>query len=61
MSNLINNALYYSPSSSSVTVTVEVKAHSHNNQLMIKVSNLSKHDYSEKDLALFFEPLWQKD
>ncbi|MBA6339495.1 HAMP domain-containing histidine kinase [Colwellia sp. MB02u-10] len=59
MSNLINNALYYSPASSSVTVNVE--PHSHNNQLMIKVSNLSKHDYAEKDLALFFEPLWQKD
>ena len=55
MASLINNALYYSHASSSVNVSVE--AHSHNNQLIIKVSNLSKHDYSEKDLALFVETL----
>lgn len=55
MASLINNALYYSHASKSVTVSVET--HSHNNKLIIKVSNLSKHDYSEKDLALFFEPL----
>jgi signal transduction histidine kinase len=43
MTNLINNALFYSPASSSVNVTVE--PHSHNNQVIIKVSNLSNTNF----------------
>ncbi|MBA6391288.1 GHKL domain-containing protein [Colwellia sp. BRX10-3] len=59
LSNLINNALYYSPSSTPITINVE--PYSDNNQVMIQITNTCEHDYSESDLALFFEPLWQKD
>jgi signal transduction histidine kinase len=30
-------------------------------RVVIKLTNLSQHDYTEQDLALFFDPLWQKD
>jgi signal transduction histidine kinase len=59
LTNLINNALYYSPDSSPVSVTVE--PYLNTKQILLKISNVSKFDYSEEDLALFFEPLWQKD
>tara|TARA_R110000737_G_scaffold53670_2_gene75414 strand:+ start:4919 stop:6343 length:1425 start_codon:yes stop_codon:yes gene_type:complete len=59
LSNLINNALYYSPTSTPIIISVESSAD--NNQVMIKITNTSEHNYSAADLALFFEPLWQKD
>lgn len=59
LSNLINNALYYSPSPTPVTISVEPC--SDNNQVIIQITNTCEHDYTEADLALFFEPLWQKD
>ena len=59
LTNLINNALYYSPDSTSVVVTVEPELSTR--QTIVKISNVSKFEYSEDDLGLFFEPLWQKD
>ncbi|MGL1958751.1 MAG: HAMP domain-containing histidine kinase [Colwellia sp.] len=59
LTNLINNALYYSPDSSSVIIDVE--PYRNNKQMMMKISNVSNFEYSKQDLALFFEPLWQKD
>ncbi|ASP49269.1 sensor histidine kinase [Cognaticolwellia beringensis] len=59
LSNLINNALFYSPDSTAITITVE--PYSDDEQIMLKMTNRCEHDYSEADLALFFEPLWQKD
>jgi len=57
--NLINNALYYSPEKSPVAINVE--PYSNSNQVMVRITNTSTHDYSKEELALFFEPLWQKD
>mgnify|MGYP003668615469 CR=1 FL=1 len=59
LSNLINNALFYSPDSTAITITAE--PYSDNEQIILKISNHCEHDYSEEHLALFFEPLWQKD
>lgn len=58
LSNLLNNAFYYSPDSSPIFISISVDGH---NKHVIKVSNTSLHQYNEDDLALFFEPLWQKD
>ena len=58
LSNLLNNAFYYSPDRSPVFISINLDGH---NKHVIKVSNTSLHQYNEDDLALFFEPLWQKD
>ena len=57
--NLLNNALYYSPVNTPVTITV--LPCEEGKRVVIKLTNLSQHDYTEQDLALFFDPLWQKD
>ena len=57
--NLLNNALYYSPVNTPVTITV--LPCTEGKRVVIKLTNLSQHDYTEQDLALFFDPLWQKD
>lgn len=59
LTNLINNAIYYSPDSSPVIIDVE--PYLNNKKMMMKISNVSNFEYSKQDLALFFEPLWQKD
>jgi signal transduction histidine kinase len=59
LTNLINNALYYSPNTTPINITVEPCINK--NKVIIKISNISEFEYSEVDLALFFEPLWQKD
>jgi len=58
LSNLINNAIYYSPERSLIFIAAIPSAE---NKLTIKVSNMSTHQYDNDDLNSFFEPLWQKD
>jgi signal transduction histidine kinase len=59
LTNLINNALYYSPTTAPIIITVE--PYINTKKVIIKITNISEFEYSEADLALFFEPLWQKD
>lgn len=59
LTNLISNALYYSPSDSVISILIApLEGH---NQVKINISNISTHQYSESELEYFFEPLWQKD
>jgi signal transduction histidine kinase len=58
LSNLISNAIYYSPDNSIISISVLVNSE-HN--LNIKICNTSTHQYDNDDLNSFFEPLWQKD
>ncbi|AZQ85247.1 sensor histidine kinase [Colwellia sp. Arc7-635] len=58
LSNLINNAIYYSPIDSLISIVV---TSSSENKLNIKICNKSTHQYDNEDLNSFFEPLWQKD
>lgn len=57
LTNLINNALYYSPKTSIVNIDIqtdeEIASLSITNQLSVKMNN--------NDLNNMFEPLWQKD
>jgi signal transduction histidine kinase len=57
--NLVNNALFYSPDNTPITISV--LPHSENDQVIISLTNVSEHHFSEQDFALFFDPLWQKD
>jgi len=59
LTNLINNAFYYSPDSTPVFIAVE--PYLNTKKMQMKISNISKFEYSNEDLAHFFEPLWQKD
>jgi signal transduction histidine kinase len=53
LTNLINNAIYYSPDSTPLVITVEPCLAP--KQLIMTISNVSQFEYSEKDLALFIE------
>lgn len=59
LSNLLNNALFYSPDKTPITISV--LPYSESEQVIIKLTNVSEHHFSEQELALFFDPLWQKD
>jgi signal transduction histidine kinase len=59
LTNLINNALYYS--SDSTPIMIDIAPDQKTNKMKVTISNFSTFDYSEQDLVLFFEPLWQKD
>ena len=59
LTNLVSNALHYSPTDSAVSVLVEPPVNT--GQLKLSVSNVSSCQYSDADLEHFFEPLWQKD
>jgi signal transduction histidine kinase len=59
LTNLINNALYYSPETTPVIIAVRPEQNTH--KIRLEISNVSSFEYSAQDLALFFEPLWQKD
>ena len=59
LTNLINNALYYSLDTT--PVVIDIDPHLNTKQIIVKISNISNFEYSEEDLGLFFEPLWQKD
>ena len=58
ISNLLSNALYYSPNNSVISITVNPTQH---DKILLTITNTSRHDYTEADLGHFFEPLWQKD
>lgn len=57
LSNLINNAFFYSPDNSTITIKIS----DDNNNTIIQVSNTYTNSCSEEDLSRFFEPLWQQD
>jgi signal transduction histidine kinase len=59
LTNLINNALYYSPETTPVIIAVRPEQNTH--KIRLDISNVSSFEYSEQDLTMFFEPLWQKD
>ncbi len=59
LKNLLNNAIFYSPKSTPINITIE--PYLATERVIISISNISNITYSEEDLALFFEPLWQKD
>lgn len=58
LSNLVSNALFYSPDNTTITILVRAIS---DKKVLIKITNTSSHQYTEDELAHFFEPLWQKD
>ncbi|QTH63012.1 sensor histidine kinase [Psychrosphaera ytuae] len=58
LSNLINNALFYSPVDSEIEITTSKTSI---DNTLIEISNVCKEEYQKEDLDLFFDPLWQKD
>jgi len=58
LSNLINNAIFYSPTNSGIEITT---SKIDNRNALIKISNICYENYQENELKLFFDPLWQKD
>ena len=58
LSNLINNAIFYSPTNSAIEITT---SKIDNRNALIKISNICYENYQENELKLFFDPLWQKD
>ena len=59
LTNLLNNAFYYSPPDSTITVVIDEQPH--NNQIKISIINTSIYQYTTSELDKIFEPLWQKD
>jgi signal transduction histidine kinase len=57
LTNLIDNALYYSPKNS----LVNIKVQSMNDQTILSISNQLSGKMDDEDLNCMFEPLWQKD
>ena len=57
LTNLIDNALYYSPKDS----LVNIKVQSMNDQTILSISNQLSEEMDDEDLNCMFEPLWQKD
>jgi signal transduction histidine kinase len=58
LTNLISNALFYSPDNTSISISVSIN---NKQKTIIEIMNTTNHHYSDSDLAHFFEPLWQKD
>jgi signal transduction histidine kinase len=58
LSNLINNAFYYSPNDTAIDILTSKAS---DDKAIIKISNISNQECQETDLQLFFDPLWQKD
>ncbi len=59
LTNLISNALHYSEKDSQISVLVELS--NDLDRIKLSISNTSVYQYSDQELAQFFEPLWQKD
>ncbi len=57
LTNLINNAHYYSPKTS----VIEIKIQPVQKQVKLSISNQLLVEMNEDDLNKMFEPLWQKD
>lgn len=58
ISNLVNNAIFYSPQDTPIKIDVTKET---NNKISIKVINNTKEVLDTDELKQFFEPLWQKD
>lgn len=58
LSNLISNAIYYSPDNSDIFIA---SALTDDGKITLMISNISVYQYDEVELQHFFEPLWQKD
>ncbi len=59
LSNLLSNALHYSPANSPVTILVAPDVNTA--RVKFSISNTSVYQYTATELEKFFEPLWQKD
>lgn len=59
LSNLLSNALHYSPANSPVTILVTPDTNT--TRVKFSISNTSIYQYTATELGKFFEPLWQKD
>jgi signal transduction histidine kinase len=57
LSNLISNAIYYSPENTVIDIVVKTR----NGKTDVEITNTCKGDCCDGDLNQFFEPLWQKD
>lgn len=57
LTNLIQNAVYYSPDVSKVIIELIM----HNKQPVLKISNTTRQNITITDIDNMFEPLWQKD
>lgn len=57
LTNLINNALYYSPKASIVDINIDTTKE----QVTLSISNQLSVTMNQDDLNNMFEPLWQKD
>lgn len=55
LTNLVTNALFYSPIDSQVIITIN------GDPQQITITNKTSTNYSAEDLEHIFEPLWQKD
>lgn len=59
LTNLLSNALHYSPADSQVNIWVNFD--SNQERVKFRIENTSIYQYTEQELGQFFEPLWQKD
>ncbi|MCC2605322.1 ATP-binding protein [Planctobacterium marinum] len=57
LSNLISNAIYYSPENTVIDIVVKTRK----GKTHVEITNTCEGDCCEGDLNQFFEPLWQKD
>lgn len=57
LTNLIHNAVYYSPEESKVSIELNII----NKQPELKISNITLQNITMADIDNMFEPLWQKD
>jgi signal transduction histidine kinase len=57
ITNLMNNALYYSPKAS----IIDIKVETNDDQITLSMSNQLSITMNDNDLKDMFEPLWQKD
>jgi signal transduction histidine kinase len=58
LSNLVNNALFYSPANSPIYIDMKCAP---DNRVLIEITNNYEQALKESDLNQIFEPLWQKD
>lgn len=58
LSNLVNNALFYSPANSPIYIDMK---RAPDNRVLIEITNNYEQALKESDLNQIFEPLWQKD
>lgn len=57
LTNLIHNAVYYSPEESKVSIELDII----NKQPALKISNITLQNITIADIDNMFKPLWQKD